>query len=65
MNDEIYLQITSLKKWKLFKIVKVALTHKNDDKTLPKNYKPISLLPNIRKLLEKLICNRLYTFLEQ
>ena len=39
--------------------------HKNDDTQDCNNYRPISLLPNICKLFEKLIKNRLSKFLEK
>ena len=38
--------------------------YKKDSKLIVSNYRPISLLSNINKILEKLMFNRLYSFLE-
>jgi len=38
--------------------------HKKDSKLIVSNYRPISLLSNINKILEKLMFNRFYSFLE-
>ena len=46
------------------KIAKVVPIFKSGDPSLPNNYRPISLLPNISKILEKVMCNRLTFFLE-
>ena len=43
----------------------VISIHKKDDILDCDNYRPISLLPNISKLFEKLIKNRLSKFLEK
>ena len=34
-----------------------------EKESFPKNYHPISLLPNICKVFEKLVCDKLYTYL--
>lgn len=47
------------------KIAKIVPIHKCGDKTLPDNYRPISLLPNFSKILEKVVCIRLTNFLEE
>lgn len=44
------------------KIARVVPIYKSGDKTLPKNYRPVSILPVFSKVLEKLACNRLETF---
>ena len=48
--------------WKVAKVVMVPKPGK--DHTVPKNYRPISLLPAIAKIFERLICDRLVNFLE-
>ena len=47
------------------KIAKVVPLHKEGDKHKPTNYRPISLLPTIGKIFEKLIYNRLVQFLDR
>jgi len=46
------------------KIAKIVPIHKGGDKSLPDNYRPISLLPNFSKIIEKVMSNRLTSFLE-
>ena len=48
--------------WKKPNIVPV---HKQNDKQLVTNYRPISLLPIFRKIFEKIIFNRIYNFLSE
>ena len=48
----------------ILKVSKVIPIHKKDSKLEIVNYRPISLLSNINKILEKLMFNRLYLFLE-
>ena len=48
----------------ILKISKVIPVHKKDSKLEIVNYRPISLLSNINKIIEKLMFNRLYSFLE-
>ena len=48
-----------------FKICRIIPIHKKDSKLTVSNYKPISLLSNINKILEKIIFKRLYSFLEK
>ena len=48
----------------VLKISKVIPIHKKDSKLTVSNYRPISLLSNINKIIEKLMFNRLYSFLE-
>ena len=47
----------------LLKTAKVIPTHKNESKLDYTNYRPISLLSNLDKILEKLRHERLYKFL--
>ena len=49
----------------LLLLAKVIPIHKGDDATNPNNYRPISLLSVFDKLLEKLMLNRLNTFLSK
>jgi len=46
------------------KIAKVVPIFKSGDPLSPDNYRPISLLPNFSKILEKIVSNRLIAFLE-
>ena len=46
------------------KLANIIPIHKKDDKTFVNNYRPISLISNIDKIMEKLIYQRLYLFLE-
>ena len=48
--------------WKRSNIIPA---HKNNDKQLVENYRPISLLPIFGKIFEKIIFDRLYNFLLQ
>ena len=48
----------------ILKITKVIPIYKKDSKLEIVNYRPISLLSNINKIIEKLMFNRLYSFLE-
>ena len=47
----------------VLKTVKVVPVFKEDSKLDYNNYRPISLLSNIEKILEKRTCKRLHTFL--
>ena len=47
----------------VLKTAKVLLVFQKDSKLDYSNYCPISLLSNTEKILEKLMCKRLYTFL--
>jgi exonuclease III len=48
-----------------FKIAAIVPIHKKDDKCDVSNYRPISLLPQISKVFEKVIYKRIYTFLQR
>ena len=47
------------------KIAKIVPFSKCGDRSKPTNYRPISLLPAIGKLFEKLLYKRIYTFLSK
>ena len=47
------------------KLAKVIPIYKKDDPSQISNYRPISLLPSISKVLEKIIYKRLFNFLKQ
>ena len=47
----------------MWKLANVTPIFKKGDKQLIKNYRPISLLPICGKILEKIIFNNLYTYL--
>ena len=46
-----------------WKFAKVTPIYKSEDKTLCENYRPISVISNIAKIFEKLVCRQLNTFL--
>ncbi len=46
------------------KIAKIISIYKKDDETLFTNYRPISLLPTISKIFEKVIFKQIYSFFQ-
>ena len=42
------------------KIAKVTPIYKNDEKTILRNYRPFSVFLCFSKILERLMCNRMY-----
>lgn len=46
------------------KVARVVPLFKGDDKSLMHNYRPISILPSISKIIERLMYNRLLSFLD-
>ncbi len=48
-----------------FKIAKIIHIHKKGDHTLFTNYRPISLLPAISKIFEKVIFKQLFKFFQE
>ena len=49
----------------IFKIAKVIPIFKSESRVLCNKYRPLSLLSNISKLIEKLMHKRVYSFLKQ
>ena len=49
----------------ILKIAKVIPVHKKESKQFCSNYRPISLLSNIDKIIEKIMYNRIYNFLDK
>lgn len=49
----------------LLKLAKVVPIHKNGDRNLPENYRPISVLSAINTAFEKLIAKRVMNFVER
>ena len=47
------------------KIAKVTPLFKKGDNALMDNYRAISVLPSFSKILERIICNRLYSFFSE
>jgi len=47
---------------KSLKLAKIIPIYKSKDKSLMSNYRPISLLPSISKILEKIVHHRVYKF---
>ena len=46
-----------------WKIARVSPVFKEDIKSDPNNYRPISVLPIVSKLIERIVFNQLYSFL--
>ena len=46
------------------KYADVIPTHKKDDKTDKENYRPISILPNLSKVYERLMYNQIYPYFD-
>ena len=47
------------------KYTDVIPIHKKDDKTHKENYRPISILPNLSKLYERLMYNQIYAYFDK
>ena len=56
------LSIRSDKFPELWKCAKVSAIFKSDDRTNPSNYRPISVLPALSKILEKIVHMQLYEY---
>ena len=48
----------------IMKIADIVPLHKGKERYLETNYRPISLLTTLSKLLEKVVCTRVYNFLD-
>ena len=48
----------------IMKLAEIVPLHKGKERDLETNYHPISLLTTLSKLLEKIVCSRVYTFLD-
>ena len=48
--------------WKRSKVIPL---HKKDEVTYPKNYRPVSLLPVLSKVLERVIFEQMISYLEE
>ena len=48
----------------VWKIAKITLIFKSGNTTLPENYRPISVLPVLSKILEKSVHRKLMSYLE-
>ena len=49
----------------LMKIAKIIPLFKSGDKQLFTNYRPVAILPQLSKILEKLFCKRLNAFIDK
>ena len=65
MNNLINLSFTKGVYPNIAKFAKIVPFYKKQNKLECNNYRPISLLSNIGKLIEKLLHQRLYSFLDQ
>ena len=65
LSELINLVFTTGKYPDILKLAKIVPIFKKNDPLFCNNYRPISLLSNIGKLIEKLLYQRLYSFLEE
>ena len=48
-----------------FKTAKVIPLFKSGNKDDPSNFRPISILPSVSKILERLVCNQLKSYMKE
>ena len=48
----------------ILKIADITPLHKKDEKTLTKNYRPVSLIPVVSKLYERNMCNQIIDYIQ-
>ena len=48
----------------LLKMADITPAHKKDETTLKNNYRPISILPSVSKLFERIMYDQIWTFIE-
>ena len=65
MNNLINLSFTTGTFPNIAKTAKIVPLYKKENKLECNNYRPISLVSNIGKLIEKLLHKRLYSFMDQ
>ena len=46
-------------------VMKQYFPNKKDDKTMNVNYRPISILPLVSKIFERILCNQIYTHISE
>ena len=46
-------------------MARVILLYKNSHRNIPGNYEPISILPTISKIMERILYNQLYDYLTE
>ena len=49
----------------IFKISKITSLHKKDDRTVISNYRPISLLPTMSKIIERIMHSQLHAYFNE
>ena len=65
INYLINLSLKSGKFPKQWKIAKIIPIHKNGDKDTPSNFRPISLLPCVSKILERIVQRQIVSYLHK